>query len=159
MANIPQAYNPQNHEPSGSFDPIPAGWYEATIIESEVKDTKNGQNKYLELRIQLSESRHPEHGSRLLFERLNLWNSNQQAVDIANRSLAALCRAIGQVSEWTDSEVLHHKAFAVKVKIRPASGDYDASNDVTGYDTVAKRFGGGQQQAAGSAPSSPPWKR
>mgnify|MGYP000411414076 CR=1 FL=1 len=67
-----------------------------------------------------------------MFARLNLKNANDKAVDIARKDLAAICRAVGVMSPKS-SEELHDKPLMIKVKVRPASGEYDASNDVGGY--------------------------
>ena len=41
-------------QPQESFEPIPAGWYECMIVESEMKQTKNGTGQYLQLRLDVT---------------------------------------------------------------------------------------------------------
>ena len=115
-------------EPSSSFDPIPAGWYKAIISNSEMKPTRNG-GEYLSLTLQVIEG---QYANRLVFARLNLKNANDKTVEIARKDLAAICRAVGVMSPQS-SEELHDKPLMIKVKVRPAQGEYDASNDVGGY--------------------------
>ena len=115
-------------EPSSSFDPIPAGWYKAIISASEIKPTRDGYGEYLSLTLQVIEG---QYANRLVFARLNLKNANDKAVDIARKDLAAICRAVGVMSPKA-SEELHDKPLMIKVKVRPAQGEYDASNDVGG---------------------------
>jgi len=122
-------FNAEEIEPSSSFDPIPAGWYKAIISNSEMKPTRDGYGEYLSLTLQIIEG---QYENRLVFARLNLKNANDKAVDIARKDLAAICRAVGVMSPKS-SEELHDKPLMIKVKIRPASGEYDASNDVGGY--------------------------
>ena len=55
-------------------------------------------------------------------------------MDIAKKDLAAICRAVGVMSPKA-SEELHDKPLMIKVKVRPAQGEYEASNDVGGYKT------------------------
>lgn len=122
-------FNAEEVEPSSSFDPIPAGWYQAIISSSEMKPTRDGYGEYLSLTLQIIEG---QYENRLVFARLNLKNANDKSVDIARKDLAAICRAVGVMSPKS-SEELHDKPLMIKVKIRPAQGEYDASNDVCGY--------------------------
>lgn len=119
-------------EPNTSYDPIPAGWYQAIISSSEMKPTRDGYGEYLSLTLQVIEG---QYANRLVFARLNLKNANDKAVDIAKKDLAAICRAVGVMSPQS-SEELHDKPLMIKVKIRPAQGEYEASNDVGGYKAV-----------------------
>ena len=125
-------FNAEEIEPSSSFDPIPAGWYQAIISNSEMKPTRDGYGEYLSLTLQVIEG---QYENRLVFARLNLKNANDKAVDIARKDLAAICRAVGVMSPQA-SEELHDIPLMIKVKVRPASGDYEASNDIGGYKAV-----------------------
>ena len=122
-------FNAEEVEPSSSFDPIPAGWYAAIISASEMKATRDGYGEYLSLTLQIIEG---QHENRLVFARLNLKNANDKAVDIARKDLAAICRAVGVMSPQ-GSEQLHDIPLMIKVKVRAASGEYEASNDIGGY--------------------------
>ena len=125
-------FNAEEIEPSSSFDPIPAGWYKAIISNSEMKPTRDGYGEYLSLTLQVVEG---QYENRLVFARLNLKNANDKAVDIARKDLAAICRAVGVMSPQA-SEQLHDIPLMIKVKVRAASGDYEASNDIGGYKAV-----------------------
>ena len=129
MSNLPSAFDANSVEPNDSFDPIPAGKYDVQIIASEMKPTKNGNGQYLQLELEVALG--PFAGRRI-WDRLNLVNPNQTAVDIANRTLSQICRACG-VMNVTDSEELHFKTIGAKVKVRAATQEYDASNDISGY--------------------------
>jgi len=154
-------FNAEEVEPSSSFDPIPAGWYKAIISNSEMKPTRDGYGEYLSLTLQIIEG---QYENRLVFARLNLKNANDKAVDIARKDLAAICRAVGVMSPQA-SEELHDIPLMIKVKVRPASGEYDASNDIAGYKGVEGNdtpFTPQQKQAAPVAPSTPakkPWQK
>ena len=152
-------FNAEEIEPS-SFDPIPAGWYKAIISNSEMKPTRDGYGEYLSLTLQVIEG---QYENRLVFARLNLKNANEKAVDIARKDLAAICRAVGVMSPKS-SEELHDKPLMIKVKVRAAQGEYEASNDIGGYKAVE----GGtaspvqQKQASPAVPSTPakkPWQK
>lgn len=108
------------------FSIIPAGTYNAHIIQSEMKDTKAGTGQYLECRLQILDE---PYTGRLVFERFNLVNPNETAVKIAQRSLAELCNAC-DLEEIEDSEELHGIEFQVELKVNPPKGDFPESNSV-----------------------------
>lgn len=157
--------------PSEAFDVLPAGWYAARITESEVKESKSGDNM-LKLTFELDEARHPKYKGRKVWVNLNLWNQSspkaQQVIQIAQRDLSAICKAVG-IAGVSNTEALHNILLAIKLKVRPASGEYDAANDVCGYDSVMARMPtggpGGSVPAAsgGAAPAAasaqPPWAK
>ena len=116
-------------EPQSDFSPLPVGNYTVVITQSDMKDTKNGNGKYLQLTLQVVEG---EFKNRLIFDRLNIMNQNPTAQQIAQKALSSICRAVG-VMHPRDSEELHDKVFQVKLGIRPASGEYGESNIVKGY--------------------------
>ncbi|MEM9073932.1 MAG: DUF669 domain-containing protein, partial [Myxococcota bacterium] len=78
-------------EPSQSYELLPTGWYEALITESEMKDTKSGKGQYLELTFEIISG---DHKTRRMWARLNLSNPNTKAVEIAEKDLSAICRAV-----------------------------------------------------------------
>ncbi len=96
------------------FTPIPPGSYTAMIVASEKKETKAGGEMFvLEIDIQGG-----EHDGRKLFERLNIVNSNQKAVDIAFRTLAEIVKAVGKTT-IKDTDELHNKRFHIEVRVDP----------------------------------------
>ena len=149
-------FNAAEVQPQGSFEPIPAGWYKAMITDSEFKPTKNGNGEYLQLRLDVTEG---EHEGRVLFDRLNLNNPSQTAVEIAQRQLSAICRAVGVMTPQ-DSRDLHDRPLRVKVKIRPAGNGYEASNEIAAYEAAED---GGQaapaQTGANGVAAKKPWQR
>lgn len=124
-------FNADEYEPMGSFDPIPAGKYLVVISGSEIKDTSTGKGKYLQLVYDVVDG---EFSGRKLFDRLNLVNENETAQKIAQQALSAICRAVG-VMHPKDTGELHDKPFVVKVIIRPATEQYQASNQIKGYES------------------------
>ena len=152
-------FNAEEVEPSSSFDPIPAGWYQAIISNSEMKATRDGYGEYLSLTLQIIDG---QYENRLVFARLNLKNANDKAVDIARKDLAAICRAVGVMSPQA-SEQLHDIPLMIKVKVRPASGDYEASNDIGGYKAVEGAnltpAPKPQTPVTPSAPAKKPWQK
>lgn len=139
-------------EPNASMDPIPAGWYKAVFTASEEKPTKAQTGSYLQLTAEVIEG---EHHGRKIIERLNLNNPNSTAVEIAQRTLSGICRAIGVMTP-RDSSDLHDKPFMVKVAVKPGSGDYGPNNEIKEYAEVR---GGSAPAAASSGGATPPWKK
>ena len=146
-------FNAENVEPNAPRDPIPAGWYKAVIEATEEKPTKAQTGSYLQLTIQVIEG---EHAGRKITDRLNLNNPNATAVEIAQRTLSSICRAVGVMTP-RDSADLMDKPMMVKVKVKPASGDYSASNEVDDYAPPDKAAA--PAAAASGGASTPPWKR
>jgi hypothetical protein len=116
-------------EPLGSFEPLPVGEYVVVIESTEMKDASTGRGQYLQLVYNVIDG---DFKGRKLFDRLNLVNESTQAQEIAQRALSSICRAVS-VMHPQNSEELHDKPFIVKVAIRPAKGEYQASNVVREY--------------------------
>lgn len=110
----------------GDFEPLPTGWYSATITGSEMRDTRAGDGEYLKVEWTIFDG---EFEGRKVWQNVNLKNPNPKAVAIGNEQLAAICKAVGVIKP-NDSEELHDKVCKIQVKIRPAKDGYPASNDV-----------------------------
>ena len=143
-------FDANNVEPSAPRDPIPAGWYKAVITESLEKPTKAQTGSYLQMTLEIIDG---DHAGRKAFERLNLNNPNQQAVEIAQRSLSSICRATGVMTPRT-SQDLHDKPMMIKVKVTPPRDGYEAGNEISEYAPVEKKAA-----AAAGGGSTPPWKK
>ena len=144
---------------AGKFDPIPAGDYTVIVTKSEMKNTKQGDGKLLELTLQVVGE---EGKGRLLWDRLNLDNPNATAVEIAKRTLGDICRAVGVLTP-SDSSELHDKPLVARVTVEPRKDTGEPSNRIKRYLAV----GGETPKAAAPAPSAPkpagaksaPWAR
>lgn len=107
---------------------LPAGDYDAMIVASEWKPTKNGEGKYLELKIQVING---PYQNRLLWDRLNIQNKSIEAVQIAKGTLSAICRAVG-VMNPNASEELHNRPLRITVKVKDDK-THGQGNEVTAY--------------------------
>lgn len=152
------------------FSLLPAGWYTAQIVESDVVPTKDGTGERLKLTMDiLSEG----YRGRKVWGGLNIRNASSAAERIAQEQLRDLCVAIG-ISRLTDTAELHNRPFEVKVKVvEDASGRYEPRNEPTqyrpssqaapGFSPVAPRAGApaapAAPGAAPSAPARPPWAK
>jgi hypothetical protein len=133
MADISELnFDAEQIQPQASFEPVPVGEYTVMITESDLKPTKSGDGRYLQLVYDILEG---DYKGRKIWDRLNLVNKNVTATEIAQRALSAICHAVG-VLHPKQSEELHNKPFVVKVGIRPASGDFCESNTIKGYSSI-----------------------
>lgn len=145
-------FNAAEVEPAGSFLPIPQGDYPAVITEAQWRDTKSGSGRYLQLKLEVQGG---EHAGRVLFDRLNLKNPNATAVEIAMRTLSAICRAVGVMKPRDESELLY-KPLVVQVVVRPDDGQHGPSNEIKGYKAAGSATATRQPaHGAGAAP----WER
>lgn len=110
-----------------SFDPIPAGWYTCQIESAEYQTNMEKAAVKLKLRVL-----GPSHGNRVIFARFNVKNPNQETVRIARQQLFQLTTALGMTGFDNPAE-LNNRVVDCKVTVKPANGDFDASNDVKSY--------------------------
>lgn len=149
MADLGNPFDANSVEPRESFDPLPAGEYQVHVVESEMKPTKAGTGRYLQLTLEVVDG---EFTGRKVWDRLNLENPNQTAVDIAQRTLSQICRACG-VMNVRDSEQLHYRRMTAKLKLRAATAEHDASNDVSRYEAPKASQPQAAQPPTGTSPT------
>lgn len=165
MADLMEDFDPNSvPEDDRNFDPVPAGDYEMQCIDSEIKDTKDGNGQMLVLTHEIISG---PHASRRIWDRLNIRNQNADAQRIAQRALADLCIAVG-LGAIRDSEELHFKPFIGRVSIRQdKSGQYGPQNTVR-YRPRAGSAPAGKavpqqtapkQAAQSQATGNKPWKK
>ena len=174
MAQLGETFDANVVEPNQPFEVLPAGKYKVQIIASEMRPTNDGNGSYLWLEMDILEG---EYQGRKFWDRLNLNNPSEQAVQIAQRTLSALCHACGKLVV-SDSEDLHFIPIIAHVKVRPGtvkelpSGErreYSASNSIGGYSAAdgsappaaQPRAAGtpGRAVAPAAAPVDKPWKQ
>lgn len=128
MASL-DSFNANEVEPHVGFDPLPAGDYLCVVAKSEKKPTKKQDGFLLELELQVIDG--PSKG-RILWDRLNMWNPNPKATEIARAQMSALCRAVG-VMQPKDSTELHNIPLIVSVKVEKREDNGEYANRVTAY--------------------------
>lgn len=146
------------------FSALPEGQYVAIATASEMKPTKSGTGEYLQITFEVLDG--PQKG-RKLWARLNLKNPNQTAVDIAQRELGALCKAVG-VLRPRDSSELHNKPVLLTVGVEIDDKKRE-SNTIKKYAAIAGQapqapsvFASAppvQAPAPAAAPQAAPWAR
>lgn len=150
-------FNANTVEPAQAMEPIPANWYDAQVVASEIKATSNGLGSFVSLTIEILGG---TYNKRKVFDRFNIVNANPTAVEIAYRSLSALCHAVN-VIDMQDTQQLHGRPFQVKVSLRAAGTGsdgkfYDAQNEVKGYKAAGAGAAGGAPVAGAPAASAAP---
>jgi hypothetical protein len=124
MARLDETFDATTVEPNKPLELLPPGRYVVQIVGSEMRPTKDGMGRLLWLELDVLEG---EHASRKLFDRLNLVNANPTTVEIAQRTLSAICHAVGKM-QVDDSEQLHLIPMIADVKVQPPKNGYDAKN-------------------------------
>ncbi len=153
----------------GSFEPLPEGFYNATITQAELKPTNDGTGQYIKLRLDITG---PSHQGRVIFSNLNIKNASAKAEEIGRQQLGDIMRAIG-LAKLTAPDQLIGGNVNIKLSIRDKRTDektgktYEASNEVKGYRAInggaAPAFQAAAPAAApaASAPAkaAPPWAK
>lgn len=161
MAQLGGTFDATQVAPNQPFEVLPAGKYKVQVVDSDMRPTKDGTGQYLWLEMEILDG---DYQGRKIWDRLNLVNANQQAVEIAQRSLSALCHATGKL-HVSDSADLHFIPVIATVKVRPAKGEYDASNEIRGYETagnvtpMSRPAAASASAAAPTANAAAPWKQ
>lgn len=143
-------FNVAEVEPQ-TFETLPAGDYICEVVDSEMKETRAGTGQYLQLTLKVLQG---NFAGRLLWDRLNVINPNEQAQNIGRQVLSALCHAAGKPNAQ-DSQQLHGIPVSVKVvaKDDPQRG---LQNEVKGYKSAGVSTPAMQQAPAPSAMAGSP---
>ena len=114
-------------EPNEPASAVPKGEYQVIIVESAQKPTSKGDGSLLSMVLQIVEG---QFKGRKLYDRLNLWNKNEQAAKIAQGTLSAICRAVNVLTP-RNSEELHNRTLTAVVDVSEYQGKL--RNEVKGY--------------------------
>lgn len=129
------------------FEPLPEGEYVGMFTESKMKDTKSGDGQYIEMRFEIVEG---QYAGRILFERLNIKNKNEQAVEIAYQNLKQICECVNKTT-IQNTEELHNIRLIAQVKI---DGDY---NRIKKYKSMKEKLAPASSSTDGAAKK--PWQK
>ena len=173
MTDLGATFDATQVEPTGEFEQLPAGEYQAQVIESRREPVSRDhpeKGECLSLTWKITSG--PLEG-RLFWQRILLWFSGAEktpgrTVEIAQQQLSALCHATGQMA-LSNSEQLHYRPCIVRYgpqknnpqynqvkSVKPAGGQAPAPAPV-GRPSEPP-FGSPQAQNP-SAPSGGGWKR
>ena len=184
MANLGFQFDARQHEPAGIAAPqLPISGPEGLpviISASEMKENSAKTGGFLEMTLSVIDG---EHKGQTGVYRLNLFNQNQQTVEIAYKQLSAVCHAVG-VFNIADSTQLHNIPFRVVTGLqKDAAAAEKGYTEVKGVLTINGGIPGkeaaapvqqaaptspvfqqqappvNQQAAAPSASAAPPWSQ
>jgi hypothetical protein len=116
----------------GNYDPLPSGWYFATIAKAELTPTKDGSGQFIKLRYDITG---PSHQGRVVFGNLNIKNASAKAEEIGRQQLGEVMRAIG-LAKVTDTDQLIGGALQIKLAVCAATEQYAAKNEVKGFKSI-----------------------
>ena len=126
MANLGSTFDATTVEPTASYELFPPGRYTVQIVQSEMRPNRNGNGQGLSLELEVLKG--PVVGRRM-FDRLNLVHPNTQTVEMAQRTLSAICHATGRM-QVQDSEQLHFIPMVADVTIAPPKNGYGEQNRI-----------------------------
>jgi hypothetical protein len=144
---------------TGSFEPLPAGWYTTTISQAELKATKANNGQYIKLRYDITG---PTHQGRVVFGNLHIKNANPKAEEIGRQQLGEIMRAIG-LAKVTDTDQLIGGQISIKLDVKQDQ-QYGASNEVKGFKSVSGSVAPAASMpaaapSAASGKAAPPWAK
>lgn len=116
---------------TSSFEPLPAGWYTASITGAEIKNTKAGTGQYIAVKYTITG---PSFQGRIVFGNLNIKNPNVKAEEIGRQQLGEIMRAIN-LAKVTDTDQLIGGNLGIKLDVK-RSEEYGDSNEVKGFKTI-----------------------
>lgn len=111
---------------NNNFEPLPEGWYNATITGAEIKPTKAGDGKFIAVKYTVTG---PSHQGRVVFGNLNIKNASTKAEEIGRQQLGDIMRAIG-LAKVTDTDQLIGGNLGIKLSVK--TGEY-AGNEVKAF--------------------------
>jgi len=127
MAFLDEEFNVDSlPQGTSNFEPLPEGWFNATITGAEVKATNAGTGKYINCKYTITG---PTHQGRVVFGNLNIKNPSTKAEEIGRQQLGEIMRAIG-LAKVQDTDQLIGGNLGIKLTVK--TGEY-AGNEIRGY--------------------------
>ena len=119
------------------FSPLPNGKYFVQVKDCTVKQNKAGTGEFLSVKFEVMNG---DYAGRFIFDNITLSNPSKQAVNIGHQSLKKFALAIDENANLNniDEFFFMEKILIIEVTLKPAQGQYSASNTVKGYSNKAK---------------------
>ena len=134
----------------GVYRPLPPGDYEVTIVNSEIRATRKGEQQV----VFVYEVSSGEHTGEQVFDRLSLWSAVPKAQGMAQRRLKSIAIACAHPNPnyVADTSEFHGRRMIVRLAIREYEGN--AYQDVKGY--MPRPAQSGAAPASSTAYPTPP---
>lgn len=107
-------------EKMGGYEVYPAGLYNAVMIAASKKPTRDGNGAFIECVYQFIDG---DYSGKKFTSRMNLWNANSQAVDIAKRELKSLRAAIGLTDQTSSLAEFVNKPLVLNIGAKARKDD------------------------------------
>lgn len=122
----------------GTFECIPGGTYIGQVIESSIQPTKDKKGS---MQVYVWEIMKGDHKGAKIWDRVNFINENAQAVEIAQKTMASYCEAMGiKKSKFNDTAMTHGIPCEIKVGVEEdEKGKYDPSNSIKNIFKLGKK--------------------
>jgi len=124
-------------EEMDDFSVVPADTYNVQVVKTETKETKDKaagraeSGLLLKLQFKIIDGKFK---GRIIFGQFNLENDNASAVEISRKQINTMCKAMGlNAEDVQDSNEMLNIPLQIKVKIKPASGNYPEGNEISFY--------------------------
>ena len=121
---------------TSTFEAIPEGWYNVEVVSVEEKASKtNSQNIYIEYKYLILG---PSHSGRYLFDKFNVVNTSEKAVEIAFDNLGRQGNALGFTTNegddpYTDSNDAVGRRMDIFVRKIEDPEKEGSTNEIRGY--------------------------
>lgn len=133
---------------------LPAGTYDVIIQSAELKPSKNGEATNLVLRYGVMSGQFQ--GSPL-FQYLSIFNNNATAVEIAQKTLSAICHVTGRYQLGPHNGGINALVGAyLKVQVSVEKTERGENNRITQVFDTAGNIPKRANMVAGNAPPPPP---
>jgi hypothetical protein len=146
---------------TGDFQPLPQGWYSATINKAELKNTKDGTGQYIAIRYDITG---PTHQGRVVFGNVNIRNKSEKAEAIGLAQLGDIMRSLG-LKNVSDTDQLIGGSLQIKLDVK-TDEQYGTRNEVKGYKASSDSIQASDvptfqpsPQAKKVAGDAPPWMK
>ena len=146
MAQLPGAFNANDHdemEEKGDFPALPKDDYGVRIKETSSFRNSKDTGDCFKFVFEVLDGKYK---GRLLFANLNLVHENPAAVEMAEKELGSMVRAVGKVT-IDDTDDLVGCQLTVSVTVKKATSKYPEGNEIAMY----KPLDGAAQPSAGGS--------
>ncbi|GAA0768690.1 hypothetical protein [Brevundimonas olei] len=147
--NIDPADLPEDDR--SDFELIPDCDVVAHVISDEVTDKDGGARVRLVLCWEILEG---PHAKRRVWDGLNIVNPNDTTERIAKKAVLSLCNIHSIPTPLRDSTLLHFKPTRIKIRTKPADGQWSAQNVIKGYSAATPSGAAAPQQQGVGAPAA-----
>ena len=138
-----------------SRDPVPADVYEALITDSEIRATRTGNGKGINLTFEIVSG---PHKGRKVFAWINFQHPKAEVQRIGQEELARICKAVG-IGRLEDTAQLHNLPMMITVGIDKDDKTRNVIKNYKAKETAAPAQTAAAPASGAAASGEAPWKR